>query len=132
MLSIIPLRYLTVASGVVLILLLALSFNAGRVTATTTPPPETSADAGFARDMQVHHAQAVEMSMLIRDRTTSPEIRTMAYDITLTQQQQSGQMFAWLRRWGLPQTSSAAPMAWMHEPRGHAGAGIPGGHGTAP
>lgn len=125
MLSIIPARYLALFSGALVIVLLALAFNAGRVTAQPALPAEGSADAGFARDMQAHHGQAVEMSMLVRDRSTDPDIRTMAYDIVLTQQQQSGQMFAWLRDWGLPQTSAAAPMAWMRD-----AAGTHGSHGS--
>lgn len=114
MLSIIPARYLVLFSGAAVLMLLILAFNAGRVTATPALPLETSADAGFARDMQAHHAQAVEMAMLVLDRTSEPDVKTMAYDIALTQQQQSGQMFAWLRDWDLPQTSQARPMDWMH------------------
>src|SRR4029453_7741283 len=38
-------------------------FLAGRVTAGDPAPTDVGADAGFARDMQVHHAQAVEMSL---------------------------------------------------------------------
>lgn len=82
MLSIIPARNLVPFSGTVVLMLLILAFNAGRVTATPAFPSETSADAGLARDMQVHHAQAVEMSMLVLDRTSDPDIRSMAYDMT--------------------------------------------------
>jgi len=114
MLSIIPARYLALFSGAIVIMLIFLAFNAGRVTATPVFPSEASADAGFARDMQVHHTQAVEMSMLVLERSSDPNIRSMAYDMALTQQQQNGQMFAWLREWGLPQASRMAPMAWMH------------------
>ena len=121
MLSVIPARYLALLSGAFVVVLLVLSFNVGRATAQQDPPAEGSADAGFARDMQIHHGQAVEMSILIRDRSTNQDIRTMAYDIALTQQQQSGQMFAWLRGWGLPQASAAAPMAWMHDNPAHQG-----------
>ena len=79
----------------------------------TTIPRDDSAAAGFARDMQTHHAQAVEMSMIVRDRTDDPEIRTLAYDIALGQQQQIGQMFAWLQLWGLSQTGEdSSRMAW--------------------
>lgn len=63
--------------------------------------------------MQVHHAQAVEMAFLIRDRSDNPVIDTLAYDIATAQQQQIGQMFGWLEVWGLSQTSTAEPMAWM-------------------
>lgn len=124
MLSIVPFRYLALVCGVLVTILLVLSFNVGRATATPSPPSELSADAGFARDMQAHHAQAVEMSMLVLERSSTPEIRTMAYDIALSQQQQSGQMFAWLRAWGLSQASAAEPMAWMR--------GTSHNHATAP
>jgi len=74
---------------------------------------ESSVDAGFAGDMQRHHAQAVEMSNLVLQRTSDAEIRTLATDILLTQQQQIGQMYAWLELWSLPQSSSQPAMAWM-------------------
>ena len=77
------------------------------------PPPEFGADAGFARDMQTHHAQAVEMAFLVRDRSSDEELRTVAYDIITSQQQQAGQMYGWLVQWGLPQTGSRPPMAWV-------------------
>jgi uncharacterized protein (DUF305 family) len=74
---------------------------------------DSSVDAGFARDMQVHHAQAVQMSTLVRDATDDEEVRTLALDVLLTQQQQIGQMHGWLTAWDLPQTSSDPTMAWM-------------------
>lgn len=77
-------------------------------------PATDSVDAGFARDMQIHHSQAVEMSMIVRDNTDNQTIRRLGYDIALTQRQQIGQMFAWLDLWGLPQYSSAPAMAWMN------------------
>ena len=86
----------------------------------TQPPGDTSVEAGFARDMQTHHAQAVQMAMIIRDKTADPTLRALSYDIVTTQQQQIGQMYAWLTMWQLPQTPSQAPMAWMRE--------TPGGH----
>ena len=97
-------------------LLLAATFVVGRVTApVVVNPTTTSADAGFARDMQVHHQQAVEMSMLIRDRTDDPTIRQLAYDIATTQAQQAGQMYGWLSSWDLPQFGEPA-MTWMSRP----------------
>nr|WP_247601782.1 DUF305 domain-containing protein [Cellulomonas denverensis] len=78
-------------------------------------PAEGSVDAGFARDMQAHHAQAVQLAVLVRDRSTDEEVRTVALDILLTQQNQIGQMAGWLTTWGLPAASSAAPMAWMSD-----------------
>ena len=76
-------------------------------------PAEGSAEAGFARDMQAHHTQAVQMSTMVRDATDDPEVRSLALDIMLTQQQQAGQMYGWLEQWDLPQASLAAPMQWM-------------------
>jgi uncharacterized protein (DUF305 family) len=84
-------------------------------------PDDASVDAGFARDMQRHHAQAVEMSLLVLNGSGDPEIRTLASDILLTQQQQVGQMYAWLDTWGLSQTTSADPMQWMAEHADHSG-----------
>ena len=104
----------------ILLVLVALVVGAlvGRVTAATTTamPSESSAEVGFARDMQVHHGQAVEMSLLVRDRSVDPELRLLALDIATAQTQQQGQMFAWLAVWGLPQTSSDPEMQWLSLP----------------
>jgi uncharacterized protein (DUF305 family) len=80
------------------------------------PPADDSPAAGFARDMMVHHAQAVEMAEIVRDRTDDPQIRTLATDIALTQQARIGQMQGWLAVWGLPPTGAEKPMAWMGHP----------------
>ncbi|WP_246562157.1 DUF305 domain-containing protein [Streptomyces roseirectus] len=76
-------------------------------------PSADSADAGFARDMAVHHQQAVEMSYIVRDRTTDEEVRRLAYDIAQTQANQRGMLIGWLDLWGLPKVSARAPMTWM-------------------
>lgn len=76
-------------------------------------PGNDSAEAGFARDMMVHHAQAVEMSEIIRDRTNNDRIETLATDITLTQQAQIGQMQGWLNLWDLPIAGTEPAMEWM-------------------
>jgi uncharacterized protein (DUF305 family) len=121
-------RLLLILAGVAVLALLGLVFTAGRISAGQDHPNGTSADAGFARDMQVHHAQAVEMSLMIRDRSTDEELRAVAYDIALTQQHQIGQMYAWLEEWGLPQSSSAPAMAWLDSSAG----GHHGGQDGAP
>ncbi|MBC2902516.1 DUF305 domain-containing protein [Streptomyces cupreus] len=76
-------------------------------------PTADSADAGFARDMAVHHQQAVEMSYIVRDRTDDTEVRRLAYDIAQTQANQRGMLLGWLDLWKLPKVSSDAPMTWM-------------------
>ncbi|WNB84742.1 DUF305 domain-containing protein [Cellulomonas sp. ATA003] len=83
--------------------------------AAVSRPTEGSPEAGFARDMQSHHAQAVQMSTMVRDATDDPEVRSLALDIMLTQQQQAGQMYGWLQQWNLPQASLDPQMQWMSD-----------------
>jgi uncharacterized protein (DUF305 family) len=117
---------------------IAAAFMLGRFTVPVAATPSTtSAEAGFSRDMQTHHLQAVQMSLIIRDNTEDPDIRLLAYDIATTQQQQAGQMAGWLTVWGLPQAASEPSMTWMTRPTlagaGHnhggdgASAHVPGG-----
>lgn len=79
-------------------------------------PGEGSIEAGFARDMAEHHAQAVQMAEMSLRRTENEEIRVLATDILLTQQNQIGQMHGWLAAWGLPLTGSEPSMTWMGHP----------------
>ncbi|MPZ73582.1 MAG: DUF305 domain-containing protein [Nitriliruptorales bacterium] len=97
--------------GVVLVWLIA-----GAPPTGAPRPAQRSVEVGFARDMSVHHAQAVEMAELVRDRTRDPELRQLAVDIALTQQAQIGQMCGWLDIWGHPPISAGPRMAWMHDP----------------
>lgn len=76
-------------------------------------PAADSVDAGFARDMSTHHRQAVGMAGLARDRTADPAIRTVAFDIETSQNQQVGLMQGWLQAWDAPVNSPAEQMAWM-------------------
>ncbi|TXS42596.1 DUF305 domain-containing protein [Streptomyces sp. or43] len=92
-------------------------------------PASGSADAGFARDMAVHHQQAVEMSFLVRDRTDDEDVRRLAYDIANTQANQRGMLLGWLDLWELPKAAAGQePMAWMAagQHAGHDMAGMPG------
>lgn len=64
--------------------------------------------------MSAHHAQAVEMSWVLHDRTTDGGMRYLTYDIATSQQAQIGMMSGWLSDWGLNQTDTSQPrMAWM-------------------
>lgn len=76
-------------------------------------PGDDSVAAGFARDMKTHHDQAVQMSWIVRDRTDDTLVRSLAYDIARTQENQSGQMAGWLSAWGLRPTGPGEPMDWM-------------------
>lgn len=109
-------RVLAIVAGAVAIVVVT-AFVAATVTARSLAPPgEDSIEVGFARDMIVHHAQAVEMAELIRGRTEDARIAAMASDIALTQQAQLGRMQGWLALWDRNQTVVGPRMAWM----GHA------------
>ncbi len=94
----------------------AAAFAIGRFStfgpAAAGTPSTDSPEAGFARDMQVHHAQAVEMAMDIYRTTENDDIRVLAYDIATTQSAQKGEFFDWLVSWNLPQAGGPL-MAWM-------------------
>ncbi|MFI6923517.1 DUF305 domain-containing protein [Nonomuraea spiralis] len=85
-------------------------------------PGDSSPEAGFARDMATHHAQAVEMAFVVRDKNPAREIRNLAFDIITTQSNQRGMFQGWLQQWDLDQATDQRPMAWM---AGH-------GHGATP
>jgi uncharacterized protein (DUF305 family) len=96
------------------VLVVALCFGAGLLVGSRTGiPRDDSVEAGFARDMATHHAQAVDMSFLVRDKSSDRVMRTLAADIIVTQSTQRGLFMGWLQQWGLPQASSRPRMAWM-------------------
>ena len=99
----------------VMALLILIVMLGGRSTQAAFPV-EGSPEVGFARDMALHHSQAVTMAQLLYDRTQNPTLQSIALDIMLTQQAQIGQISGWLDIWGLPKASSALPMAWMDTP----------------
>ena len=102
---------LLLAAAAVLFAALALWFYL-----TGQEPGDDSAEAGFVRDMSVHHAQAVEMAEIVRDKTGSEEIRLLAADMALTQQGQIGYMQGWIDSWNLPATGAEPAMSWMGHP----------------
>ncbi|MGI5512309.1 DUF305 domain-containing protein [Streptomyces sp. CA-106131] len=89
---------------------------------TEAVPTQDSVDAGFARDMAIHHQQAVELSFIVRDRTGDEDVRRLAYDVINTQANQRGMLLGWLDVWGLPKSSQEPPMSWM----GHDMSGMKG------
>jgi uncharacterized protein (DUF305 family) len=94
-------------------LALALGGLAGYLLKGSQTPAADSVDVGFARDMSIHHEQAVQMAALVYDRTEDEAIRSLAFDILTTQQGQIGIMSGWLDAWGLPWTSAGPRMTWM-------------------
>jgi uncharacterized protein (DUF305 family) len=87
---------LTIAIAV---LLLCTAYAVGGWRAGAQFPDDSSVEAGFARDMSVHHAQAVTLAMLAYRRATQPTVRELAHDILLSQQREIGVMDGWLQQW---------------------------------
>ena len=114
-------------AAVALVLIAALAFAVGRFStfgsqSAVTTPGTASPEAGFSRDMQVHHAQAIEMAMEIYRKTEDDELRILAYDIATGQAGQRGEMYDWLVQWGLPQRGGPM-MQWMAADPEHAHGG---------
>ncbi|MCS5717917.1 DUF305 domain-containing protein [Herbiconiux sp. CPCC 205763] len=127
-----PRGRVAIAAVIAAVLVAVVAFAAGWLAAPRADTPsDTSVEAGFARDMQQHHDQAVQMAMIVREQTDDPEIRQLAYDIATTQSQQSGQMYAWLNSWNLPQASSEPSMTWMSQPTLSGAGSDDHGHGGA-
>ena len=110
--------YVLVAVGIA-----ALAFAIGRFStfgsAGSAASGPNAADIGFARDMQVHHTQAIEMAMEIYRKTEDDDVRSMSYDIATSQAGQRGEMYDWIVQWGLPQSGDPL-MTWMTD-AGHGG-----------
>ncbi len=108
-----PRRLNLVLGAFAAVLILAAGVALGYLVPTLTRPGDNSADAGFARDMAVHHAQAVEMGMYAFRISSDAELQILGYDIATTQQYQIGVMQGWLDEWHLSYSSSNPRMAWM-------------------
>lgn len=106
-------RFGTVAVALAIVVGLLLGYAAGLLTPGLIRPGDASPEAGFARDMSTHHAQAVELAMLAHEQGSDPDVRNLGADIALTQQAQIGMMQTWLRQWHLSPTGSQPRMAWM-------------------
>lgn len=107
-----PKAIIAIIAALVLGLVGGLALNGVGVEET---PADDSVAAGFARDMQTHHDQAVQMSWIIYQRTDDKSVRSLAYDIARNQENQSGQMAGWLDVWGLSATGPGQPMDWMEQ-----------------
>lgn len=76
-------------------------------------------DVRFMQDMIVHHAQAVEMSGLVKERTNRKEIVDAAGRITASQDDEMKFMRGWLRERGEPETAPASGHGSGHDHHGH-------------
>lgn len=74
-------------------------------TLTAVPEPQdlvTDADLDFLRTMLQHHAQALEMTALVPDRTSREDVPLFAERIHLSQEDEIALMQNWLRERGEP------------------------------
>jgi uncharacterized protein (DUF305 family) len=106
---------LGVAALVVLLVGAAVGMLITLASVRSSSPDAASVDVGFAQDMRVHHLQAITMAGIERDKTTDPDLHTLAFDIESTQLAQVGTMSGWLTVWGQPELSDPGKgyMAWM-------------------
>jgi uncharacterized protein (DUF305 family) len=81
-------------------------------------PRHSDADVRFITGMIGHHAQALEMVALVRERATRADVRMMAERIEVSQRDEIAMMERWLRARGLPVPS--ADSAHAHHGAGHA------------
>ncbi|MEE3848728.1 DUF305 domain-containing protein [Gordonia sp. LSe1-13] len=87
--------------------------------AAAAAPAEDSAAVGLTQDMIHHHEQGVEMSTIVLENGTDPQVRDLAVQILAVQSNEIGHMEAWLTAWGYPHAGTDTSMAWM----GHGAAG---------
>ena len=118
-------RYVLIAAVVAAVALAAASFLFGRLSVGESAARPNAVDVGFARDMAVHHQQAVLMSELLRERGSDAELKAIAVDMVLTQTNQVGQMQGWLALWGEPFATDEPPMRWMGGSHAHHAADAP-------
>lgn len=90
--------------------------DAARMEAAASPR-HTAADVRFVQGMIPHHAQALEMTALVPERSSSQALQLLAERIEVTQ----GDEIAWMQRW-LQDRGEALPEAHAH----HGGHLMPG------
>jgi uncharacterized protein (DUF305 family) len=92
-------------------------------------PPHTDADVRFMRDMIGHHAQALEMTVLVPERSQREDIRLLARRIEISQASEIALMRRWLEdRWEEAPDPLGAGHGGGHHGGGHE-AGHAAGHG---
>ena len=86
--------------------------------AVTGKPGGSSVDVRFLQDMRSHHDQAVQLSLsYLRKADSEPLLQTIAAEILLSQQQETGVMVEILRSFGVAEeNSTGTAMEWMDQP----------------
>ncbi|MET4050562.1 MULTISPECIES: DUF305 domain-containing protein [unclassified Rhodococcus (in: high G+C Gram-positive bacteria)] len=98
---------------------IAVGFALGFLARTTflggddSVPAADSVDVGFAQDMSVHHNQAIDMSAVALTNAEDQRVKTLAFDMLTSQQNQVGQMQGWLAVWDRSPVGPDGYMGWM-------------------
>jgi uncharacterized protein (DUF305 family) len=92
--------------------------------AATVTPRFTKADVTFMQGMIHHHAQALDMTDLLKTRTTSDDMRKLAQRIELSQADEIKMMEKWLEARGQEAPAVATAMAGMPSEHAHHMAGM--------
>lgn len=90
------------------------SSHGSSATAAQPSTAHNQDDVLFAQMMIPHHQQAVALAGMVPDRSTNPEVRALAAEISAAQQPEIATMKDMLGRWGIK------PDEMQHE-SGHAG-----------
>jgi uncharacterized protein (DUF305 family) len=79
-----------------------------------TLPPHSPADVKFMQGMIMHHAQAVEMTALIRSHTNNEKLRSLGERISRSQSDEMKFMKTWLTARGEPTSPPMTHMSGSH------------------
>ncbi|WP_406068747.1 DUF305 domain-containing protein [Micromonospora sp. NBC_01638] len=74
----------------------------GNEVSQLAPPGFTAADTLFIQGMIPHHAQALEMTALLKGRTTNPDLTLLAKRIDVSQRDEIALMQRWLEERSVP------------------------------
>jgi uncharacterized protein (DUF305 family) len=95
----------------------AVGFMLGVARADPDSPSANSVDVGFLLDMDSHHQQAIQMSLLELRHGSDATIKGFATDIHYFQGYEIGAMERQLELWGVsPQDRPSTAMRWMGHP----------------
>lgn len=97
------------------LLVFALGFTFG---ARPSGDGHNTSDVGFLQDMRIHHEQALTMSLIyIQTQPESSVLRSIAYEIIMSQGTEIGRMVQLLRDFDEAETNETdQAMAWMGDP----------------
>ncbi len=82
---------------------------------TTLPADVDEADVAFVQGMIPHHRQAVDMSEMVIDGGSDPDVVALAEQIKNAQAPEIDQMTGWLEEWGVTTDDGESDGHGMHD-----------------